>query len=141
MGISSNVTTQSLNAYFNKVAIIVREEMLRTFSYIGEKSVTRIRDRKESESWIDHTGNLRSSIGYAISEYGKEQIRSAFEVVRQGTEGSEEGAKLLSELLGQYSQSYALIVVAGMSYAEYVEAKESKDVLASSFHNTKTLRL
>ena len=46
--------------------------------------------------------------------------------------GQSEGRRMVEELSSKYSQTYALVVVAGMSYAELVEAIESKDVLAST---------
>lgn len=115
-----------------RAAEILAEEIIRAFSYLGEQCVRRIRDRSAQESWFDQTGNLRSSIGYAVYERGKVVIESAFETVKSGSQGSNEGRKAIEVLASKYAQTYALVVVAGMSYAEYVEAKESKDVLAST---------
>ena len=81
---------------------------------------------------MDQTGNLRSSIGYAIYEQGRKEIESAFRIVKNGREGSTEGQKMIDELAGMYSNTYALVVVAAMNYAEYVEARDNKDVLASA---------
>ena len=39
---------------------------------------------------------------------------------------------MVEELANQYANTYALVVVAAMNYAEYVEAMENKDVLASA---------
>lgn len=132
MGIKSNLTQESIEAYFAKAHKIMDDEFKRTFAYIGEVCVKKIRSRSQSESWIDQTGNLRSSIGYAVTEYGKQTIKSQFEVLLEGSEGSREGKKFLDSLIGQFKQSYALIVVAGMNYAEFVEARDNKDVLAST---------
>lgn len=111
---------------------IVMDEVIRAFQYLGEESVAKIRNRSSEESWIDDTGNLRSSIGYAIYDHAVIKAKSAFEVVGQGIEGSAEGEKMITELAKLYSKVYALVVVAAMNYAEYVEAKENKDVLAST---------
>ncbi|MSS16783.1 hypothetical protein [Sodaliphilus pleomorphus] len=110
----------------------MREEVDRALSYLGEQCIVRIRDRSAEDSWIDHTGNLRSSIGYAVYDYGKKYIESTFAVVRQGGKGASEGRKMVNELASKYANVYALVVVAGMNYAEFVEAIESKDVLAST---------
>lgn len=115
-----------------QIPIIMNEELGNALSSLGEQCVTRIRDRSFEESWIDHTDNLRSSIGYSIYDHGKKVIQSAFPVVRQGSEGQSEGNKYVNELAEQYSKVYALVVVAAMSYAEYVEAINGKDVLAST---------
>lgn len=39
---------------------------------------------------------------------------------------------MIAYLAKEYSQVYALVVVAAMNYADFVEAKENKDVLAST---------
>lgn len=94
--------------------------------------MVRIRNRSAKESWIDHTGNLRSSIGFAVYEQGSKYIESAFSQVLSGTDGSVKGKKMINDLAKEYSRVYALVVVAGMEYAGEVEALESKDVLAST---------
>lgn len=132
MGVNSNFSMSGLSAYYDKVAQIISEETIRVLSYLGEKCVTRVRDRSATESWIDHTGNLRSSVGYAVSDKGRIAIESQFQRVLSGSEGSAEGKKLVEQLVSQYARTYALIVVAGMSYADRVEAIDTKDVLAST---------
>lgn len=94
--------------------------------------MVRIRNRSAKESWIDHTGNLRSSIGFAVYEQGSKYMESAFSQVLSGTDGSVKGKKMINDLAKEYSRVYALVVVAGMEYAGEVEALESKDVLAST---------
>lgn len=111
---------------------ILKNEITKNLVKLGEECIAKIRDRSKEESWIDRTGNLRSSIGYAVYDYGIKQIESAFQIVRNGNEGSSEGKKMISQLGSEYSNAYALVVVAGMNYASYVEALENKDVLAST---------
>lgn len=84
------------------------------------------------KSWYDQTGNLRSSVGYVIA-HNKNIIQySTFNQVKQGSEGVKTGKDLAKELAKRYSNNYVLIVVAGMNYAEFVEAMDNKDVLAST---------
>lgn len=111
---------------------VVYEEITRALSYLGEQCVEKARDRAPEDSWFDQTGALRSSVGYAIYELGRKKIMSDFPIVKDGSEGSEEGKKMLNDLASLYRDTFALVVVAAMSYAEYVEALESKDVLAST---------
>lgn len=132
MGVKCSSSHQSIVAYFNAVIRIVKEEMVNGLSYLGEQCVVKIKGRSQEESWFDRTGNLRTSIGYAVADHGRSVIESAFEQVKNGTKGAQEGKALLNELTKLYSDTYALIVVAGMNYAERVEAIESKDVLAST---------
>lgn len=121
-----------VEAVLRQSMLIMRDEIMRALSFLGEQCVIKVRDRSAMESWIDQTGNLRSSVGYAIYERGRKEIESAFKMVKNGREGSEEGKRMIDELAGVYSNTYALVVVAAMSYAEYVEAKDNKDVLAST---------
>jgi len=132
MGVKVSASKMDIEQYYDKILQIIHEEILHTLSYLGEEAVSRIRDRSGEDSWFDHTGNLRSSIGYAVAAYGKKQIESAFEQVREGSTGSANGRKYVDELVQKYSDTYALIVVAGMNYAERVEALDNKDVLAST---------
>ncbi len=105
---------------------------IRSLSKLGEQCVTKIRDRAGDKSWYDQTGNLRSSVGYVIA-HNKNIIQySTFNQVKQGSEGVKTGKDLAKELAKRYSNNYVLIVVAGMNYAEFVEAMDNKDVLAST---------
>ncbi len=105
---------------------------IRALSYLGEMCVIEAKNRPQESSWFDQSGNLRSSIGYAIVNNGKIIQYSEFNQVKQGSDGVKEGKELAAELAKQYNSGYALIVVAGMNYAELVEAMESKNVLASA---------
>lgn len=125
-------STKALDELFQKAAKIIFNRVSYNLNYLGLSCVRRIRDRSGKVSWYDQTGNLRSSIGYAIYGYGRKQIESAFESVLGGCEGSQKGKQMVDQLASQYSDTYALVVVAAMEYAEYVEAVESKDVLAST---------
>lgn len=105
---------------------------IRALSYLGEMCVIEAKNRPQESSWFDQSGNLRSSIGYVIVHNGKIIQYSEFNQVKQGSDGIKEGKELAAELAKQYNSGYALIVVAGMNYAELVEAMESKNVLASA---------
>lgn len=115
-------------------AEVERANMLtiRALSYLGEMCVIEAKDRPQESSWFDQSGNLRSSIGYIIVHNGKTIKYSEFNQVKQGSDGIKEGKELATELAKQYTSGYALIVVAGMNYAELVEAMDSKVVLASA---------
>lgn len=88
------------------------------------------------------TGNLVSSVGYAIVHNGQIVTMSSFQPVEgrkdengiplgDGTEGSAKGKAYVKELAMQYPQGYALLLVAGMHYASYVQELYHKDVLIS----------
>lgn len=117
--------------YFEKVADIIISKVRNALARLGEETVAYAKDRGPEESWIDHTQNLRSSIGYALYEHGNNVITSAFEGA--GMKGTSEGKKLINELASEYRDTViSLVVVAAMDYAEYVEAIDGKDVLASA---------
>lgn len=82
-------------------------------------------------NYIDDTGNLRSSIGYVIIIDGQIVAESSFQAVKNGKEGSDEGKTFAESLVSNYPDRIALVVVAGMHYAEYVAAK-GYDVLDSA---------
>ena len=123
---------KAIDELFAKTAKIIFDRVQYNLNYLGMLCIKRIRDRSGDKSWYDQTGNLRSSIGYAIYSYGRKQIESTFDSVLGSSEGSEKGRKMVEDLASKYSDTYALVVVAAMEYADYVEAIESKDVLAST---------
>jgi hypothetical protein len=111
---------------------------------IGTEAVTRAR-RTVTEHGIPaagydaykvRTANLVSSIGFALAYNGKVISISDFEAVQgedgtPGTEGSEKGKAYAKQLVMQCPQGYALILVAGMHYASYVQELHNRDVLVS----------
>lgn len=102
-------------------------------SHLGEECVNRARDIKPPIGFMDRTGNLRSSMGYAIAKDGNIVKYSNFNVIEGGGEGATKGRNLTKTIAGEYPAGWVLIVVAGMNYAVYVEAK-GRDVLSSAEH-------
>ena len=132
MGIRMTTKLSEVHDMLMREAERVERLTIRALSKLGEQCVTKIRDRAGDKSWYDQTGNLRSSVGYVIA-HNKNIIQySSFNQVKQGSEGVKTGKDLAEELAKRYSNNYVLIVVAGMNYAEFVEAMDNKDVLAST---------
>lgn len=102
--------------------------LIRTLKYIGEMVLNRARS---TNSYKDQTGNLRSSLGYVISVDGQVVYLSNFNTVKQGKDGTEQGAKFAKRLVRRFPKGVCLIVVAGMEYAVHVKNK-GYDVLDSS---------
>ncbi|MFK2157827.1 hypothetical protein ACIXNQ_08195 [Bacteroides fragilis] len=115
-----------------KEAERVERLIIRALSYLGEQCVTRVRNRGGEKSWYDQSGNLRSSVGYVIAHNGSIVQYSDFNQVKQGSEGVKVGKDLAEEIVKRYLNDYVLVIVAGMNYAEKVEAMDNKDVLAST---------
>lgn len=132
MGIRMTTKLSEVHDMLMRETERVERLTIRALSELGEQCVTKIRDRAGDKSWYDQTGNLRSSVGYVIA-HNKNIIQySTFNQVKQGSEGVKTGKDLAEELAKRYSNNYVLIVVAGMNYAEFVEAMDNKDVLAST---------
>jgi hypothetical protein len=95
---------------------------------IGEDFVTNART---NGTYIDRTGNLRSSVGYLVLRNGEQYHRGGFQLITTGSTGITTGRVVLEEVGANYPTGLVLIVVAGMSYAAAVEAK-GRDVLTGS---------
>ena len=132
MGIRMTTPMSEVNAAIKAEAERAEMLMIRALSYLGEKCVIEAKDRPQESSWFDQSGNLRSSIGYVVVSNGRIVQYSDFNPVKQGYEGLKEGKELAAELARKYTSGYALVVVAGMNYAELVEAMDNKVVLASA---------
>lgn len=121
-----------------------KSDIRKLFDKLGERAEFVIMDllQRTGEEFVkvarlsgqydDHTGNLRSSIGYVIVKDGSIAGRN-FQVSEQaGTDkqtGKREGEQLAMDLVKTFSKGYVMIGVAGMKYAVFVEAMENKDVL------------
>ena len=131
MAIKCKTSTDSIKNVTAKAADILNEEMANALSYLGEECVKRIRENPDN--WQDQTGNLRSSIGYAVCNYGRSLFKSKFEKVigkdGNGSTGSLQGQEYVEQLAQKYTDVYTLVVVAGMDYAEYLELCLGRDVL------------
>lgn len=105
----------------------LEKAVVNTLCYAGEMCLNAVRG---TNSYKDQTGNLRSSLGYIVVSNGKVVMTSSFNTVKNGSEGAANGRKYAKELVSQFPDATALIVVAGMNYAQYVAAK-GYDVLDS----------
>ena len=95
--------------------------IVNTLCYVGEQCIIEARD---GGTYTDQTGNLRSSIGYAVVWDGKVVQRDCIDKIKQGDKGVSDGNEYLSKCIKRRRRKgIVLIVTAGMNYAEYVEAK------------------
>ena len=132
MDIRLTTSEASINNLFQQAVVILSQRIKYNLSYLGEVCVKKVRDRSEEESWCDQTGNLRSSVQYAIYQYGKKAVASAFKQILDGRDGVSKASKMAEEIAPLYRNTFnTLVVMAAMEYAENVEALENKDVLAS----------
>lgn len=85
---------------------------------------------RESGSYDNQTGNLRSSIGYVIAYNGK-ALKDNFQSISGAQSGTAEARQLATKVAAQM-KGFVLIGVAGMQYAAAVESKGFEVISSSS---------
>ena len=108
------------------------QKVIRILKYVGEMCID---EARTNGSYQDQTGNLRSSIGYVVLQDGKPIEKGGFAPTERGREkgknGQKEGETFINKVISQYPKGFVLVVVAGMKYAAYVEAR-NYNVLSSA---------
>ena len=130
MGLEAKFTGD-IDGMFKAFLLEVERQIIESLCRIGEEAVSMAKTIPPERGFTDRTGNLRSSIGYVVFKDGK-PVNIAFEAVKGGHVGVHEGQRLAQQIGENYTDGYTLVVVAGMNYAEFVEAMENKNVLASA---------
>lgn len=126
---------KEVERWFNYHIDRAEEKMYILMQRAGEEFV---KIAREKGKYIDHTGNLRSSVGYVIVANGK-VLSENFELSENGTDkvaGKQRAKHLTGELATLYNKGFVLIGVAGMKYAVIVETMENKDVISSAASHT-----
>jgi hypothetical protein len=110
----------------------VNQKLLRRLQYIAEDVLN---DARKKGSYMDRTGNLRSSIGCRIYHNGKPIHSYKVQLVGNCIEPDkrlslEELQSNFDEAMNEYAaknvasvEGYTIVLIAGMDYAYYVEAK------------------
>lgn len=129
MGITSNFKG-NLDATFRAFLAEVERQIIESLCRVGEEAVKLAKLIPPERGFNDQTGNLRSSIGYVVVKDGK-PVNVSFGAVKGGHAGVNEGQRLALQVGSNYTDGYALVVVAGMNYAVHVESK-GRDVLTSA---------
>jgi hypothetical protein len=114
---------------------IFDDYIFEVLSYVGESFV---REARGMDTYLDHTGNLRSSIGYLILKHGNIHEKN-FEETGQGTDkatGVDRGLEY-AKSIGSHAR-WGFVGVAGMNYATAVESK-GYDVITGSSEQTRQL--
>jgi hypothetical protein len=128
MPIEQITPMSAIDNHLKKGVDNIEKQIVYNLSYIGERCIN---EARSANSYIDRTGNLRSSIGYVIVRDGKIIQMSDFSIVKSGNDGSKKGAAFAREIARGCTQGIVLIVVAGENYAKYVSAR-GYNVLDSS---------
>lgn len=137
MAINANFSIGDVRERFNGFLDVVEQKQIERLRKLGEQCVTIARTIPANIGFEDQTGNLRSSIGYAIFKDGVAVHAGQFEQVsaRNASEGdvfdgAERGISYCKSI-GEKTSGITLVCVAGMNYAVYVESK-GRDVLTSA---------
>ena len=129
MGFKAAFTMNDVKAHMDKAKQGFEESLLDEFRRTGDQFIA---DARSIRTYQDQTGNLRSSIGYALFKDGQ-MLEQTF----PGGDVTGSGGTLAKWVANSYKRGYLLVVVAGMFYAQYVEAK-SYDVLTGSSYAAET---
>lgn len=124
MGIKANFSMgdiQQQNQQFVDAVLITIEKVLR------RSIIEVVKTAKNTDTYTDRTNNLRSSIGYVLYKDGQ-KVSASFEKAGEGMDsdgsvGAKEGLDYAESVANNFSSGYVVVLVAGMDYAAYVEAK------------------
>lgn len=131
MGIRADFSSRDVLGHVERRIGMIEQLAVRRLAYIGEQAVNAAR---ANGNYKDQTGNLRSSVGYAVSVNGRIVTASAaaqvFAPNGTGEEGKVTGEEYCRQLAARIPRGIALILVAGMEYAAAVYDK-GYDVMTS----------
>lgn len=133
MAIKPNFTKDDVRKRFDAFLNEIEKKQIARLQRLGEMCLVEARTNK---GYMMQTGALLSSTGYEVFVDGV-SIHSQFDAA-SGAESNaaETGIKSgqsIAETIGKGTKGIALVVVAGMNYAAYVEAK-GYNVLSSAEH-------
>lgn len=120
MGIRMTTPLSEIDAYTERCLERAKQTIIGVFKDVGTQCIIEARDHP---GYTDQTGNLRSSIGYAVVADGRIVRSEVSEQVKDGVAGKGEATAFLSRLASEHKTGICLIVVAGMNYAVYVEGR------------------
>jgi len=128
-------TRAKIQAYTQTITKRIERVFIRELLKLGTECVNIARSLSvEDGSYTDQTGNLRSSIGFELyvngSLYIDDFAQNPGSGSTDGSEGMAKGKALATEIGGL--GNFSLVIVAGMEYAEEVEAR-NKDVISSAY--------
>ena len=117
----SKINIKEVERAIRKKADLIHKATLSRFRFLGEKLLTHARNSRE---YMDQTGALTSSMGYVIT-YNGQVIENSFLKTETDSdrEGRRKGQEVALNTIADLKEGYAIVAVAGMSYAIYVEAK------------------
>lgn len=133
MAIKPNFTKDDVRKRFDAFLNEIEKEQIARLQRLGEMCLVEARTNK---GYMMQTGALLSSTGYEVFVDGV-AIHSQFDAASGAESNAAEmgikSGQSIAETIGKGTKGIALVVVAGMNYAAYVEAK-GYNVLSSAEH-------
>ena len=133
MGVTPNFTKADVKKRIDAFLDVVERQQIKTLQQLGEMCLIEARNNK---GYMMQTGALLSSTGYQVFVDGV-AIHSQFDAASGAeSEAAARGIKTgqtIAEQIGKETKGVALVVVAGMNYAAYGEAR-GYNVLTSAEH-------
>lgn len=133
MAIKPNFTKDDVRKRFDAFLNEIEKKQIARLQRLGEMCLVEARTNK---GYMMQTGALLSSTGYEVFVDGV-VIHSQFDAASGAESNAAEmgikSGQSIAETIGKGTKGIALVVVAGMNYAAYVEAK-GYNVLSSAEH-------
>ena len=127
MGLRSAGSINFFREKVNAAKLNIETATLLRLQRLGEMAVAHAKSVPPESGFMDRTGNLRSSIGYAVYLNGSLKTKNF-----SGTgEGVNQGIEVCNDVAKDYPTGWLLVVVAGMEYALAVESR-GRDVLTTA---------
>lgn len=133
MAIKPNFTKDDVRKRFDAFLNEIEKKQIARLQRLGEMCLVEARTNK---GYMMQTGALLSSTGYEVFVDGV-AIHSQFDAASGAESNAAEigikSGQSIAKSIGKGTKGIALVVVAGMNYAAYVEAK-GYNVLSSAEH-------
>lgn len=133
MAIKPNFTKDDVRKRFDAFLNEIEKKQIARLQRLGEMCLVEARTNK---GYMMQTGALLSSTGYEVFVDGV-AIHSQFDAASGAESNAAEmgikSGQSIAETIGKGTKGIALVFVAGMNYAAYVEAK-GYNVLSSAEH-------
>ena len=133
MAIKPNFTKDDVRKRFDAFLNEIEKKQIARLQRLGEMCLVEARTNK---GYMMQTGALLSSTGYEVFVDGVAihyQFDAASGAESNAAETGIKSGQSIAETIGKGTKGIALVVVAGMNYAAYVEAK-GYNVLSSAEH-------
>ena len=133
MAINPNFTKDDVRKRFDAFLNEIEKKQIARLKQLGEMCLIEARNNK---GYMMQTGALLSSTGYQVFVDGvavHSQFDAASGAESNAAETGIKSGQSIAESIGKGTKGIALVVVAGMNYAAYVEAK-GYNVLSSAEH-------